>query len=234
MPLDHLLHDAAGGGRVGDITLHVCLLGTCAPQFADEHDLVLEQSHLDSSLVVRWSMPQSVAFFRNLNLGQGRNPTRLQLLDAFATAGASVALSFQVNGTVLFTSRRPERAARDVVDLLTPECGYADSVVVRSAQWTTDLSRRLIGRGFAEVNAEVSLFDGSTRFPEPLPWTPGPGRVSVIEADDQHAVSVNQRPRTSYATPALERLLAVPVTSRGVGTMIRLARKIQSEAGKAP
>ncbi|WP_137123379.1 DUF1697 domain-containing protein [Segeticoccus rhizosphaerae] len=179
-------------------------------------------------------MIESVAFFRNLNLAQGLSPTRPQLIDAFATAGASVALSFQTNGTVLFTARRPGQAARDVVTVLTPACGYADKVIVRSARWVTELSERLIRGGFAEANAEVSLFDGPATFPEPVPWTPGSGRVSVVEADGQHAVSVNERPRTSYATPALERLLAVPVTSRGAGTMIRLAYKIQLEKDNVP
>ena len=34
-----------------------------------------------------------VAFFRNLNLGQGVSPTRTQLLEAFAGAGVDDALS---------------------------------------------------------------------------------------------------------------------------------------------
>ena len=49
---------------------------------------------------------RSVAFFRNLNLGQRRShsPTRPELLDALERAGAYDATNFQVNGTVIFRS----------------------------------------------------------------------------------------------------------------------------------
>lgn len=116
----------------------------------------------------------SVAFFRNLNLGQRRShsPTRPELLAAFARAGATDPTSFQVNGTVVFESATdPQALAERVVQLLGPVCGYDDAVLVR----------------------------------------PGP---------------VGARTRTSGATWVLERLLGVPVTSRGVPTMVRLAAKL--------
>jgi len=49
---------------------------------------------------------RSVAFFRNLNLGQRRShsPMRPELLDALERAGAQDPINFQVNGTVIFTS----------------------------------------------------------------------------------------------------------------------------------
>lgn len=100
-------------------------------------------------------MSRSVAFFRNLNLGQRRNPTRVQLTDAFAALGATAVLSFRTNGTVVFAAR----------------------------------------------------------------------------ADSRHAVSVNAAARTSYATPALERLLQVPVTSRGAETVLRLGQTVTDEDG---
>lgn len=179
-------------------------------------------------------MIESVAFFRNLNLGQPRNPTRSQLTEAFSTAGATAVLSFQVNGTVLFTATKPDQTARTVVTLVTLVCGYADAVVVRSAHWVGELCRRLVSDGFTDAHAEVSVFDGPATFPQPLPWTPDPGRVTVIQADSQHAVSTNRTARTSYATPALERLLQVPVTSRGVATMVRLGQRIESERKGGP
>ena len=52
-------------------------------------------------------MARSVAFFRNLNLGQGWAPTRAQLVGAFETAGARDVDNIQVNGTVAYTAPAP-------------------------------------------------------------------------------------------------------------------------------
>ena len=66
---------------------------------------------------------QHVAFFRNLNLGQRRShsPTRPELLDAFERAGATSAVNFQVNGTIVFETMGDAQALADeTVRLLTP------------------------------------------------------------------------------------------------------------------
>jgi uncharacterized protein (DUF1697 family) len=84
----------------------------------------------------------SVAFFRNLNLGQrrSRSPTRPELLEAFERAGAATATSFQVNGTVIFgTDQKPQALAEETVRLLTPVCGYDDVVLVRPVSWVLEL-----------------------------------------------------------------------------------------------
>ena len=106
----------------------------------------------------------SVAFFRDLNLGQRRShsPTRPELLEAFARAGATNATSFQVNGTVVFDSAEdPQAVADDVVRRLTAVCGYDDAVLVRPVPWVLDLDLGDLG-----PNAEVSFFDGPS--PEKL------------------------------------------------------------------
>ncbi len=51
--------------------------------------------------------------------------------------------------------------------------------------------------------------------------------MSVVQADRMHAVAMNDEPRTSYATPALEGLLGIKVTSRGLATMQRLAERLR-------
>jgi hypothetical protein len=167
----------------------------------------------------------SVAFFRNLNLGQRRShsPTRLQLLDAFERAGATTATSFQVNGTIVFeTDQDPQALADEVVRLLTPVCGYDDIVCVRPVDRLRELDLEDV-----PANAEVSFFDGPDPFPEPLPWDAPPrGGLTVVQADGRHAISVNDLERTSGATWVLETLLGVPVTSRGVPTMRRLLAKL--------
>lgn len=171
-------------------------------------------------------MTRSVAFFRNLNLGQRRShsPTRPELLDALDRAGAEDPINFQVNGTVIFTSGTDAQALADeAVRLLTPVCGYDDMVVVRPVPWILDLELADVAR-----NAEVSLFDGPDPFPEPLPWiAPGVG-VTVVRADSLHAVCVNDVDRTSGGTWTLERRLGTKVTSRGVPTMMRLQTRLRS------
>ncbi len=170
-------------------------------------------------------MSTSVAFFRNLNLGQSRShsPTRPQLLDAFAQAGATSAISFQTNGTVIFESgrRSPQRVTDRAVAQLTPACGYDDQAIARTVGWLRELDL-----GEVPDHAEVSFFDGPDPFPEALPWRPARGGVTVIRADHLHAVSVDDVERSSGATWVLEERLGVPVTSRGVPTMRRLLLKL--------
>ena len=175
-------------------------------------------------------MHSSVAFFRNLNLGQrrSRSPTRPELLEAFGRAGAGAAVSFQTNGTVIFESgaKSAQLLADEAVRLLTPVCGYDDMAVARAVGWLEELDLEQV-----PANAEVSFFDGPDPFPEPLPWDAPRGGLVVIRADGQHAVSVNDLERSSGATWVLEKRLGVPVTSRGVPTMRRLLTKLAPPAG---
>jgi hypothetical protein len=174
---------------------------------------------------------RSVAFFRNLNLGQRRShsPTRLELLDAFARAGATSATSFQVNGTVIFSCHSTgdgddQALADEAVRLLTPVCGYDDAVIVRPAEWILGLE---LDTG---PSAEVSFFDGPDPFPEPLPWlVPGAG-LTVVRADSRHAISLDDVEKTSGATWVLERRLGTAVTSRGVPTVLRLQERLRTIA----
>jgi hypothetical protein len=176
---------------------------------------------------------RSVAFFRNLNLGQRRShsPTRPELLDAFARAGATSATNFQVNGTIIFACNstgagNPQALADEAVRLLTPVCGYDDAVIVRPADWILSLELE------TGPSAEVSFFDGPDPFPEPLPWlVPGAG-LTVIRADSRHALSLNDIEKTSGATWALERRLGMPVTSRGVPTVLRLQARLRTIDGE--
>ena len=164
-----------------------------------------------------------VAFFRNLNLGQRRSPTRAQLLEAFAREGVSDALSHQVNGTVVFSAphgRSPQDLADAVVDRLGPVCGYRDVVLVRSVAWLAGLALHDLPDG-----CELTLVDAPGVFPERLPWTPD-GEVTVLRADHLHAVVLNHRERRSRGTPVIEARLGVPATSRGVGTVQRLLARL--------
>jgi len=53
-----------------------------------------------------------VAFFRNVNLGHPKSPTRVQLEDSFVSAGAKTAQSFQTNGTLIFSADNEKTALK--------------------------------------------------------------------------------------------------------------------------
>lgn len=168
-------------------------------------------------------MARHVAFFRNLNLGQRGSPTTQQMLDAFAAAGATDVVSVRVNGTVAFGSSAPAHTRDLVCSTLIRQTGWADVALVRPAGWVLDLAEDLRP---IEGNAEVSFFDSRHDFPKALPWRPETGRLTVVRAGRRHAISVNDEPRRSYATPVLERLLGLRVTSRGADTLLAVAARI--------
>jgi hypothetical protein len=164
-----------------------------------------------------------VAFFRNLNLGQPGSPSRGVLLATFAAAGATDVLSHQSNGTVAFSAPAdgdPVCLSRTVADRLGPTCAYADVVLVRSLAWLRGLQLEGLPDG-----CEVTLFDGSAPFPEPLPWSPTP-EVTVLSADRLHAIVHNHVARRSFGTRVVETRLGVRATSRGVGTVLRLLDRV--------
>jgi uncharacterized protein (DUF1697 family) len=165
-----------------------------------------------------------VAFFRNLNHGQRGSPHRDQLLAAFASAHATEVTPFQGNGTIIFRASEPTRVVDLVRAALAEETGWSDIAPVRRATWVRDLVDHV---GDVGDNAEISFYDDHRDFPEPLPWRPESGRVTVVQADRLHAVSMNDESRTSYATPALEALLGIQVTSRGLSTMHKLAERLR-------
>ena len=166
---------------------------------------------------------RAAAFFRNLNLGQPRSPGRLELLDAFERVGATWASSYRSNGTVVFDSAAPVRTAGLVVATLREVCGYDDAVVVRRAAWLREHAAAWEAVG---ERAEITLFDARIDFPEPLPWRPPRGGLTVVTADRSHALCVNDEPRTSFGTPALERLLGTRATSRSTGTMLGVVDRL--------
>ena len=166
---------------------------------------------------------RAAAFFRNLNLGQPRSPSRATLVEAFEGAGATRVTSYRSNGTVLFDSTSPARTARLVVIALAQVCGYRDAVVVRRERW---LRAHATEWSAAGEQSEVTLFDARVDFPEPLPWRPAKGGLTVLAADRHHALCLNDEPRTSFGAPVIERLLGLPATSRSTGTMLGVVDRL--------
>ena len=153
-----------------------------------------------------------VAFFRNMNLGQARSrsPRSSELLDAFAAAGATGAVNFQTNGTVIFAVDEPAALAESVVTRLTAVTGYSDLVVVRSAAWLIDTVEHVD----PDLPAgEVALFNA--------PWLPDlvlphlerapKGELVVHTLTRSHAVTSATGSGNS-AGPVQTRLVGVPVT----------------------
>jgi uncharacterized protein (DUF1697 family) len=171
-------------------------------------------------------VPTAVAFFRNLNLGQGWAPRRPQLEGAFVDVGASGVRSVRSNGTVVFEHPAPMRAAAQVRAALDALTGYGDLVVVRRALWLLDLVRRADDLDLPDdVPVEVAFFDARPPFPLTPPWTSLDGRLRVLAGDHRHAVTSFHDPsgRGSNATVVLQEVTGVRVTSRGLDTVRRVA-----------
>ena len=171
-------------------------------------------------------MPIAVAFFRNLNLGQGWAPRRPQLEAAFVDAGAAGVRSVRSNGTVIFEHPAPVRAGAAVRAALGALTGYDDVVVVRRARWLLDLVRRAETLDLSDgVPVEVAFFDARPPFPLTLPWSSPDGRLRVLAGDHRHAVTSfhDESGRGSNATAVLQQVTGVRVTSRGLDTVRRVA-----------
>ncbi|NHB83632.1 hypothetical protein G7085_00060 [Tessaracoccus sp. HDW20] len=167
-----------------------------------------------------------MAFFRNMNLGQARSrsPRSPELLDAFAAAGATSAVNFQTNGTVIFSGDEPAALAESVVTRLTAATAYTHLVVVRSTAWLIDT----VGHIDPDLpTGEVALFNAD-RLPElvlPHVERAPTGELVVHELTSGHAVTSVTGAGIS-AGPVLSRLIGVPVTCRGIPTMRRLAARL--------
>lgn len=168
----------------------------------------------------------NVAFFRNMNLGQARSrsPRSVALVDAFTAAGAESATNFQTNGTVIFSAADPAAVIERVRPLLLAATGYSDAVIVRSHAWLAELGPRLDS---GLHGGEVALFDAPEVPVLELPWVDGAGEVAIVELDERHAVTGWAAAGTAHGSnPTLTRMLGVPVTCRGIPTMIRLAARL--------
>ena len=174
-----------------------------------------------------------VAFFRNVNLGQGRSPTKPQLEAAFLAAGAALPQSFQTNGTVVFVAD-DARAAEAIVGracaLLREMTGLSEPAYVVDLP---HLAALVENDPFAGIDRE-GVFDFSATFlPSAAlaklraPLASPRGDLEIVRVTEYVALSVSRRVGVSIgnATLFLEKMLGVPATTRGWGTITRLVRK---------
>ncbi len=170
------------------------------------------------------------AFFRNMNLGRVGSPTRLQLEQAFAEAGAAEASSFQVNGTLVFESSSV-KAAQVILGAaagtLSSRVGLQEPCCVRPLH---ALSRLPWAEVFAAVNpAEVHEFTvsfacGTLGSTLSLPQATERQDAVVLWVAQGNALSISRKIMSGPGSPnmLLERLTGVPFTSRSLGTIQRL------------
>jgi uncharacterized protein (DUF1697 family) len=165
-----------------------------------------------------------VAFFRNLNQGQRGSPSTTQLVAAFERAGATGAMPFQSNGTVLFDAPGPDESANETIELLAAESPWRDVAFVRSAEWLLGLVTDLARDEPKLSRTELSLFDISVSPVDRLPLAGH--RCTVVSGGPGYDITENDRDRESNATPTLQRALGLRVTSRGLPTLTRLVEQL--------
>lgn len=172
-----------------------------------------------------------VALLRNLNVGQRGHPSTAQILAAFTEVGAADALSFQSNGTVVFTAPpgQGESQAHRAVVALARTAGLEREVFTRPL----DFLRPIVAAHGSTADAhvrELTLHGG----PELEPDDPAVleaerlARCTVLDAGPGWVVTLNHRERQSNGTPLVERVIGTPATSRGLPTLARLLDKVSS------
>lgn len=179
------------------------------------------------------SPERHVALVRNVNVGQRGHPSADELRAAFAEAGATDALSFQSNGTIVFTASTADAddLAQDAVAALARATGHEREVFTASLASL----RPLVDEHGSAPDAhrrELTLHDG----PELRPDTAGlleaerRAHATVLEAGAGWVVTLNHRDRQSNGTPLVEQVLGVPATSRGLPTLLRVVGRFGNTA----
>ena len=180
-----------------------------------------------------------VAFFRNVNLGQGRSPTRPQLEAAFATAGAGDARSFQTAGTVVF-SAADEPVAEAVVararETLFELRGLREPAYVAPLVHLVELvaADPFAGRDLSDVlETFATLMPRDALAQLTLPLASAHGDLEVVRLTPYLALSLQRRTGAMASSPTrfFEKLLGVPATTRSLGTIQRLVNKHGAPAG---
>ena len=175
-----------------------------------------------------------VAFFRNLNLGRPKCPTKAQFEAAFLDAGAATASSFLTNGTLVFEAPS-QAAARQLVTAACQAmhecCGLVEPAFVRTVG---QLARLVRQAPFDAVDAErvyarcITFLHPQARLrPQDLPIDTPRGDCHIFASTGREAFSTVQKNGNTVGNPngVLEKLLQRPATSRNWNTVVRLLDK---------
>jgi RimJ/RimL family protein N-acetyltransferase len=159
-----------------------------------------------------------VAFFRNVNQGQRGHPSTQHLVDAMRDARFSAIEGFRANGTLAGTAvGAPEMLASDTAAALSARSGLDREVFVMPLADVADIVEAFAPDERAgDDRLELSVFDPRVAIDE----LPARGvRCDVIASGRGWAVTRNDDAGRSQGTPTIERLIGVPVTSRGMSTI---------------
>ena len=172
-------------------------------------------------------------FFRNLNLGRPRCPTRVQLETAFLEAGAIRAESFLTNGTLAFEAGSPRSAKRIVAVAsrsMAASCGLEEPGFLRDIPYLAEL---VDAAPFESIDPRtvydcyITFVHRDAVLPGDLPLVSPRGDVQVIRLTGTEALCVAHKFGKSPGSPNafIEKALALPSTTRAWNTVVRLVRR---------
>lgn len=176
---------------------------------------------------------QYAVFFRNLNLGRPRAPTKAQFEQAFIDAGAVTAQSFLTNGTLVFKTKGRASASKllaNAAQRLHAVCGLVEPGFLR----TVDELRALVALQPFDAVDTASVYACCVTFLDPrveaLPALPFASRRNDVEVLQFAAGAAFSVSRTLGKTPGspnafLEKHFALPATTRVWNTVVRLVTK---------
>lgn len=172
-------------------------------------------------------------FFRNVNLGRAYCPSKMELEQAFISAGADSPSSFLVNGTLVYSAPDHDVAHRVLIDAcrqLQDQCGLREPAFLRDLD---SLERLVAMNPFAAVE-KSTVFERCISFlysdALDLPATPLESKrsdVQILQFTKAEVFSVSRLIGKSPGSPNafLEKLLVSPVTTRNWNTVCRLLDK---------
>ena len=172
-------------------------------------------------------------FFRNLNLGRPRCPTRAQFEAAFLAAGAESAASFLTNGTLVFEARNKTLARKVLAQAsqtMAAECGLREPGFLRSVE---QLAGLVALDPFARVDREsvyevcITFLDAKHPALPALPLVSKREDVELLSATEGEVFSISRVVGNTPGSPnaLLEKLLGAPASTRAWNTVVRLVDK---------
>ncbi|MES2951324.1 MAG: DUF1697 domain-containing protein [Pseudomonadota bacterium] len=172
-------------------------------------------------------------FFRNLNLGHPRSPTKAQFEQAFLDAGAVTAQSFLTNGTLVFTTKPRANAAKllaDAASRLHTVCGLVEPGFLRTVAYLRELVAQ---QAFAAVDPAsvyqccATFLDPRVAVFPPVPFASKRADVEVLRFTMGEALSISRTVGNTPGSPNafLEKHFGLPATTRNWNTVVRLVQK---------
>jgi uncharacterized protein (DUF1697 family) len=171
------------------------------------------------------------AFFRNLNLGRPRSPSKQQFVGAFEAAGAHDVESVRSHGNILFSAsgvRQARAIAGAASERMRLQCGLDEPVFVRSLKYLGEL---IAAEPFANAPTDdvdercvTFLPAGMEDLPQATIVTPRrDAEIFGFQANEIFSVTRLVGGRPGPVNALLERRLRTRLTTRNWNTVCRLA-----------